>query len=83
MGTAVYGRNLSVTHSLFFDRLIKPKLNICVVEVTDYAEEMEILSTGNELEAAIVAIRNKQAQKTAEKLARERELAKVGQPVKQ
>jgi hypothetical protein len=51
--------------------------------VTDYAEEMEILSTGNELEAAIVAIRNKQAQKTAEKLARERELAKVGQPLKQ
>ena len=45
--------------------------------MTDYAEEMEILSTGNELEAAIVAIRNKQAQKTAEKLARERELAKV------
>ena len=47
------------------------------MKVTDYAEEMEILSTGNELEAAIVAIRNKQAQKTAEKMARERELAKV------
>ena len=45
--------------------------------MTDYAEEKEILSTGNELEDAIVAIRNKQAQKTAEKLARERELAKV------
>ena len=38
---------------------------------------MEILSTGNELEDAIIAIRNKQALKTAEKLARERELAKV------
>lgn len=38
---------------------------------------MEILSTGNELEDAITAIRNKQALKTAEKLARERELAKV------
>jgi hypothetical protein len=50
----------------------------CATQVTDYAEEMEILSTGNELEAAIVTIRNKQAQKTAEKLARERELAKVG-----
>eukprot|EP00090_Calanus_glacialis_P016828 TRINITY_DN2633_c0_g1_i1.p1 TRINITY_DN2633_c0_g1~~TRINITY_DN2633_c0_g1_i1.p1 ORF type:complete len:146 (-),score=76.55 TRINITY_DN2633_c0_g1_i1:46-450(-) len=46
-------------------------------KVTDYAEDQEILSTGNELEDAIVAIRNKQAQKTAEKLARERELAKV------
>merc|ERR1712212_916496 len=46
-------------------------------KVTDYAEEKEILSTGNELEDAIVAIRNKQAQKTAERLARERELAKV------
>ncbi|XP_023327278.1 huntingtin-interacting protein K [Eurytemora carolleeae] len=46
-------------------------------KVTDYAEEMEILSTGNELEDAITAIRNKQALKTAEKLARERELAKV------
>merc|ERR1719312_2242441 len=46
-------------------------------KVTDYAEEKEILSTGNELEDAIVAIRNKQALKTAEKLARERELAKV------
>ena len=45
--------------------------------MTDYAEDQEILSTGNELEDAIVAIRNKQAQKTAEKLARERELAKV------
>merc|ERR1711983_568460 len=49
-------------------------------KVTDYAEDKEILSTGNELEDAIVAIRNKQAQKTAEKLARERELAKV--PIK-
>merc|ERR1719431_568424 len=46
-------------------------------KVTDYAEDKEILSTGNELEDAIVAIRNKQAQKTAEKVARERELAKV------
>merc|ERR1711892_1168848 len=46
-------------------------------KVTDYAEDQEILSTGNELEDAIVTIRNKQAQKTAEKLARERELAKV------
>ena len=45
--------------------------------MTDYAEDQEILSTGNELEDAIVAIRNKQAQKTAEKMARERELAKV------
>ena len=45
--------------------------------MTDYAEDKEILSTGNELEDAIVAIRNKQAQKTAEKVARERELAKV------
>ena len=44
--------------------------------MTDYAEDQEILSTGNELEDAIVAIRNKQALKTAEKLARERELAK-------
>ena len=47
-------------------------------QVTDYAEEKEISSTGNELEDAIAAIRNKQAIKTAEKLARERELAKVG-----
>eukprot|EP00092_Neocalanus_flemingeri_P026373 GFUD01028589.1.p1 GENE.GFUD01028589.1~~GFUD01028589.1.p1 ORF type:complete len:139 (-),score=61.00 GFUD01028589.1:23-439(-) len=46
-------------------------------KVTDYAEDQEILSTGNELEDAIVTIRNKQAQKTAEKLAKERELAKV------
>jgi len=46
-------------------------------KVTDYAEEKEISSTGNELEDAIAAIRNKQAIKTAEKLARERELAKV------
>merc|ERR1711915_174182 len=46
-------------------------------KVTDYTEDQEISSTGNELEDAIVAIRNKQAQKTAEKLARERELAKV------
>ena len=46
-------------------------------KVTDYAEEKEILSTGNELEEAIVAIRKKQEQKKAEKLARERELAKV------
>merc|ERR1712066_625784 len=46
-------------------------------KVTDYAEDKEILSTGNELEDAIVAIRNKQAQKTAEKVARERELAKI------
>ena len=45
--------------------------------VTDYAEDKEILSTGNELEDAIVAIRKKQDQKKAEKLARERELAKI------
>jgi len=45
--------------------------------VTDFAEEKEILSTGNELEEALIAIRNKQAQKTAERLARERELSKV------
>ena len=32
-------------------------------KVTDYAEEKEILSTGNELEEAIVAIRKKQEQK--------------------
>ena len=49
-------------------------------KVTDYAEDKEILSTGNELEEAIVAIRKKQEQKKAEKLARERELAKV--PIK-
>ena len=47
------------------------------IKVTDFAEEKEILSTGNELEDAIVAIRNKQNQKAAEKLAREKELAKV------
>jgi len=35
-------------------------------KVTDYAEEKEILSTGNELEEAIVAIRKKQEQKKAE-----------------
>jgi NACalpha-BTF3-like transcription factor len=52
-------------------------LHSTYIQVTDYAEDQEILSTGNELEDAIVAIRNKQAQKTAEKLARERELAKV------
>jgi len=46
-------------------------------KVTDFAEEKEILSTGNELEEALIAIRNKQAQKTAERLARERELSKV------
>merc|ERR1712083_210323 len=46
-------------------------------KVTDYAEDKEILSTGNELEDAIVAIRKKQDQKKAEKLARERELAKI------
>ena len=46
-------------------------------KVTDYAEDKEILSTGNELEEAIVNIRKKQDQKKAEKLARERELAKV------
>ena len=31
-------------------------------KVTDYAEDKEILSTGNELEEAIVAIRKKQEQ---------------------
>ena len=46
-------------------------------KVTDFAEDQEILSTGNELEEAIVAIRKNQDQKRAEKLARERELAKV------
>ena len=46
-------------------------------KVTDYAEDKEILSTGKDLEDALQAIRNKQAQKTAEKVARERELAKV------
>ena len=46
-------------------------------KVTDYAEDKEILSTGNELEEAIVNIRKKQEQKKAEKMARERELAKV------
>ena len=52
--------------------------DLYLIKVTDFAEEKEILSTGNELEDAIVAIRNKQNQKTAEKLAREKELAKVG-----
>jgi len=47
------------------------------VQVTDYAEDQEILSTGNELEDAIVNIRNKQAQKTAENMTKENELAKV------
>merc|ERR1712211_175705 len=46
-------------------------------KVTDYAEDKEILSTGKDLEDALQAIRNKQAQKTAEKVARERELVKV------
>merc|ERR1719347_1098854 len=46
-------------------------------KVTDYAEDKEIISTGSELEDAIVNIRKKQEAKTAEKLARERELAKV------
>merc|ERR1712048_315515 len=46
-------------------------------KVTDYAEDKEILSTGNELEDAITAIRKKQDQKKLEKLARERELAKI------
>jgi NACalpha-BTF3-like transcription factor len=46
-------------------------------KVTDFAEEQEILSTGNGLEEALIAIRNKQAQKTAEKLARDQQLAKV------
>ena len=54
-----------------------PHLYNLLDQVTDYAEEKEISSTGNELEDAIAAIRNKQAIKTAEKLARERELAKV------
>lgn len=46
-------------------------------KVTDYAEDKEILSTGKDLEDALQAIRSKQAQKTAERMARERELAKV------
>merc|ERR1712029_107150 len=46
-------------------------------EEEDGNEEKEILSTGKDLEDALQAIRNKQAQKTAEKVARERELAKV------
>ena len=42
-------------------------------KVTDYAEDKEILSTGNELEEAIVNIRKKQDQKKAEKLAAQKE----------
>ena len=57
--------------------LVISSFNILLILVTDYAEDKEILSTGNELEDAIVAIRKKQEQKKAEKLARERELAKI------
>jgi len=46
-------------------------------KVTDYAEDKEILSTGKDLEDALQAIRSKQVARTAERLARERELAKV------
>jgi len=46
-------------------------------KVTDFAEEQEILSTGSGLEEALIAIRNKQALKTAEKIARDKQLAKV------
>lgn len=46
-------------------------------KVTDYAEDKEIISTGSELEDAIANIRKKQDVKTQEKLAIERELAKV------
>ena len=49
-------------------------------KVTDYAEDKEIVSTDNGFEEAIVAIRKKQEQMKADKLARERELAKV--PIK-
>ena len=45
--------------------------------MTDFAEEQEILSTGSGLEEALIAIRNKQALKTAEKIARDKQLAKV------
>eukprot|EP00096_Caligus_rogercresseyi_P010553 TRINITY_DN389_c1_g10_i1.p1 TRINITY_DN389_c1_g10~~TRINITY_DN389_c1_g10_i1.p1 ORF type:complete len:119 (-),score=40.55 TRINITY_DN389_c1_g10_i1:99-455(-) len=46
-------------------------------KVTDYAEEKEILSSSVELEDAIRAIRNKREIEASEKLAREKELAKV------
>ena len=49
-------------------------------KVTDYAEDKEIVSTDIGFEEAIVAIRKKQEQMKADKLARERELAKV--PIK-
>merc|ERR1712203_1027990 len=46
-------------------------------KVTDYAEEKEINSSSTELTDAIATIRTKQAAASAEKLAREKELAKV------
>eukprot|EP00095_Tigriopus_kingsejongensis_P007291 snap_masked-scaffold313_size211302-processed-gene-1.4 protein:Tk07291 transcript:snap_masked-scaffold313_size211302-processed-gene-1.4-mRNA-1 annotation:"adenylyltransferase and sulfurtransferase mocs3-like" len=46
-------------------------------KVTDYAEEKEIISTSTDLEDAITIIRNRQVAESAEKMARERELAKV------
>merc|ERR1712018_30109 len=46
-------------------------------KVTDFAEEKEINSSSTELTDAIANIRTKQAAATAEKLAREKELAKV------
>lgn len=46
-------------------------------KVTDYAEEKEILSTSTDLDDAIAVIRARQIKETAEKLAREKELAKV------
>merc|ERR1712141_118221 len=46
-------------------------------KVTDYAEEKEITSSSTELTDAIANIRTKQAAASAEKLAREKELAKV------
>ena len=49
-------------------------------KVTDYAEDKEIVSTDNGFKEAIVAIRKKQEQMKEDKVARERELAKV--PIK-
>ena len=71
------GRSSSYSAETSFFLWRFSSLNILLILVTDYAEDKEILSTGNELEDAIVAIRKKQEQKKAEKLARERELAKI------
>ena len=46
-------------------------------KVTDYAEEKEIVSNSTDLSDAIANLRNKQAANAAEKLVREKELAKV------